>query len=258
MMSPRLRSAQVILAWQVVLVLFALGLCYASTERSQIYVFGSTPYAYQTNAWTGYFYRGHPVPWAEYNETRHSLGDPFPVAHNLAVPACLLMLGISLPLLVAAERERRRSRATAAPKGPRTRRVRGLWVVVLAAGSGWTVALIDAATDPVSNAVRGVGHVPFHWVPGGLFLVYTSPPPTPPVDHPVIEQVRKERGELFPPDPGSGYDPLTITHEWDARTRRTLVGIALGLVCGCILVRPWHRSTLSGKLDVDGTSCPLC
>jgi hypothetical protein len=255
-MSPHRRSVVAILVWQVVLGLFALGFCYAITKRSQIYSFGPPHLTNDTNRWCGSLYRGEPVPWAEYNETRYDLGDPFPVAHNLAVPACMFLLAIGMPPLVVAEWDRRRLAADPL-KRSRSRRVRALWVVFLTAGTGWTTALLDVVTDPVSTAWHGIGRVPFAYAPGSWFLVQDSPP-TPAWDSEPIKWLRKKRGELMPPEPGSGYDQAVIPREWDRRTDRTLAGMGIGLVCGCVLFRPWRRNPLSGKLDVDGKSCPSC
>jgi hypothetical protein len=259
MMSTRLRSALVLFVGQVVLVLLAHGLCCASTKRSELYAFGSTPYVYEINKWCGSLYLGDPVPWAEYSETRYDLGDPFPVAHNVAVPVCMLLLAICVPPLIAAELEWRRRRTAGVSKCSRSRRVRARWVVVAAAGLGWTVAFLDVVTDPEGTALRGVGHVPFHRAPGSWSLVRSSSPgSTPPTDAPQVEWLRKKRGELLPPEPGSGYDPETIIREWDARTRRTVLGMGIGLACACVLFRPWRGNYPADKLDVDGKSCPSC
>ena len=119
--------------------------------------------------------------------------EPVVVARNWAVPACLIVLALGLPVLLAAEIARGGARVRGSPTSPRSRRRRAFWVVTLAAGGGLMAAFLDVGTDPESSPLWGVGNVPFDRPPGRWLRVPYSPGSTLLVDPPQVEWLRNKR-----------------------------------------------------------------
>jgi hypothetical protein len=215
--------------------------------------------------WSHNFYLGYPIPWLEYREDRFGIlgsdGELVGTAvlgRNWAVPSCLVVLALGLPLLAASEVRRWCAGYRGLARPVRSRGSRCLWVVTFAAAGGFAIALLDVTSDP--NAWSSVGSVPFSHPPGEWLL-----PPAPGTpgavllkDPPQVEWLRKQREHMFRTERTIQLDPEKLSAEWAARTCRTLAGVAVGLVCGCVLLRPWHRCPLPDKLAVDGKSCPPC
>lgn len=145
-----------------------------------------------------------------------------------AVPAFLCVLAVCVPLLVLFELKRPWKRN--AVWGVRTRRIRALWVIVIAASTGAAVSFVDVVTDPMSHGNGGIGNVPFHYIPG-RWLMIPSGSTTPASDSLPIQWIRRTRGELFGTY-GTAREAEYAAAAWDRRTLRTLLGIGFGFLLG--------------------------
>jgi hypothetical protein len=287
-MPSRLRSALVVLlivACQIGLVVGAVALCDMKSQwtRGSSYLFtlknrpgadskpGPNPGPNPTRHFE-LFYRGYPVPWAVYfregswnqaaDEIEHI--EPVPLGRNRVGPVCLLVLSLGLPLILAAEFRRGWARWRGLPWSPRSRGYRSVCATGFAAAGGLMVALLDVTTNPASHLTDAVGDVPFSHAPGRWAMVPdpSATPGTPGLKlPPSVEWLRKERGRLLPVTKGMTaftHKPEKHEPQWTARTRRTLLGLGIGLLVGCVAFRPWRRGCPPGKLDAHGTSCPPC
>jgi hypothetical protein len=184
--------------------------------------------------------------------------EPVLVGRNRLVPACLLVLALGLPVILAGELRRGWLHLWGSPASVRSRGYRSVWIIVCAAAAGLTVALIDVATNPGTTIWRGIGNVPFEHAPGKWLRV---PDPTSSfgADPTQIKWLRKQRGELFDAKTEFWPDEETIARNWASRTRWTGWGVAVGFVLGCAWFRPWRRGCpvfASGTHGTDGTSPP--
>jgi hypothetical protein len=266
-MPSRLRAAFVLLviaACQLGLVLGALALCDVRTECEK----GRLMSCSDSCRWTEYSYRGYPVPWFEYREncrgSRWSFeaewrSEPVLVGRNRLVPACLLVLALGIPVILAGELRRGWLRLWGSPAPPRSRGYRSVWVVVCATTAGLTVALIDVATNPETTFWSGIGKVPFEHVPGSWLRV-TDPQYVFRVDPPQIKWLREQRGELVRSWAKDDDDPaVAAARAWDRRARWTGLGTVWGLLVACAWFRPWRRGcpvSAPGTLGTGGTSRP--
>lgn len=146
-----------------------------------------------------------------------------------AVPALLCVLAVCVPILLLFEWKRPWKRSTT--MGARTKGIRALWVVVIAASTGIAVAFGDVMTDPKSSSWGGVGHVPFHHPPG-CWLMIPSGSTTPASEPLPVDLIRIARGKLLGSADDIGNDTEIAADDWDRRTLRTLLGIGFGFVLG--------------------------